>query len=163
MAAKSPNHPPLLFLFWNAFLCPLHLLPHPPPTSYPSSLPLSFVSHFSHLTYALTQNNRISFTSNSSQTYKKGQRIQCHKRVPRTQCNYTRASFRKQKSGIRGKRKVLYTYSYCTVRLTHLKTFKRPDQESCRANLKVSKELLHTLVGDVWTTEIIDKNFQPKH
>lgn len=81
------SHPitlPSFSTFGMLFCTMLHLLPPPPPMSYPSSLPLSFVSHFSHLTYALTQNHRISFTSNSSQTYKEGQMIQCHKRVPRT-------------------------------------------------------------------------------
>lgn len=52
-----------------------------PPNSYPSSLPLSFVSHFSHLTFTLTQNNRTGFTSISSWNYKEGQTILCHGRV----------------------------------------------------------------------------------
>lgn len=81
---RPPTHTHTFSSFGMIFCAPLNLLPHPPPISYPSSLPLSFVSHFSHLTYALTQNNRISFTSNSSQTYKESQMIHCHKRVPRT-------------------------------------------------------------------------------
>lgn len=66
--------PPLLFLFQECFsAAPVHLRPHAP-MSYPSSLPLSFVSHFSHLTSNLTPNNKISFTSNSSPTYMKVKR-----------------------------------------------------------------------------------------
>lgn len=157
MAAKSPNHTPpphpRFSSFGMLFCTPLHLLPHPPPISYPSSLPLSSVSHFSHLTYALAQNKRISFTSNSSQTYKESQMIQCHKRVPRTSL-ITRGRISGNRNVELGEKERDYTTnSYCRVRLAHLKTIKKLDQESCIANIQMSKEVLHTLVGDVWTTE----------
>lgn len=81
------SHPVTLpsFPLLECFSFPLlHLLPHSPPISYPRSLPVSFFSDFSHLTYALTQNNRISFTSNSSLNYKEGQMIKCQRGALRT-------------------------------------------------------------------------------
>lgn len=77
------------------------------PIPFPRSLPFSFVFDFSHLTCALTQNERISVTSSRARNYTEGHMMKCHKRAPRTWYNYTRAGFRKPKSRISGKRKVL--------------------------------------------------------
>lgn len=90
------------------------------PISFPRSPPFSFVLDFSHLTCALTQNERISFTSSRAQNYTEGQMIKCHKHREHGIITQGSVSGNQKVESAEKERYLELMYSM----LTHLKIFK---------------------------------------